>query len=83
MQLSSDPLFRAWVLKTIRGLGFIGTRMDIGLERKLVPATAENGVDACQGGLAKKDFPENRLESMTYADWVLFDHADSEKHAVH
>jgi len=83
MQLSSDPLFRAWVLKTIRGLGFTGTRMDIGSQWKLVPTTAENGVDACQEGFAKKDSAKSRLESMTYADWMLFDRHDSENRGVH
>lgn len=83
MQLSSDPRFQDWVLKTIRSLGFSGTRMDIGESEKLVITTAENGVVACQGVLEKKDLAKSRLESMTYAEWVLFDSADTEKHAVH
>lgn len=83
MRWCDDPYFSDWVLKTMRSLGFSGTRMDIGSAEKLVPTYVEGRMDACQGGFAKKDLAKTRLESMTYADWVLFDGMDTEKHAVH
>lgn len=83
MQLLDDPLFLDWVLKTIRPLGFVGTRMDIGFAGKLVTTHAADRMDACQEVSGKKDLAKNRLESMTYADWLLFDSMETEKHAVH